>query len=145
MKKLNHSEYRSELQRIKDENLQKKYRLSLKAEKNKYKSKGLETSKVLAIYLFVLLNVIIIYAMTAMWFFADLNYLGVLISDIAAQVLIYAIYCLKAYNGKKQEESMKFKRQQYADSFKKLLEAGSCESEYIMDDTLINDLEEINE
>ena len=72
-----------------------------------------ETSKLIAIYLFILLNAVIIYAMIAMWQFADLTYLGVLISDIAAQVLIYAIYCLKAYHGKKQEELLKFNKEQF--------------------------------
>lgn len=68
--------------------------------------KKLETSKLLAFYLFVLLNAIIIYAMVAMWHFGDLSYLGVLISDMAAQVLVYIIYCVKAYKGKKQEGLM---------------------------------------
>ena len=71
-----------------------------------------ETSKKLAIYLFMLMNTIIIYAMVAMWHFGDLSYLGVLISDIAAQVVVFAIYCAKAYFGKKAEEDMKFAREQ---------------------------------
>ena len=49
--------------------------------------------------------------MIAMWTFQDLTYLGVLITDVAAQILLYAIYCLKAYHGKKQEEDLKFKRE----------------------------------
>lgn len=76
------------------------------------KIKTIETSKLLAVYLFILLNVIIIYALVAMWRFADLAYLGVLITDVAAQVLVYTIYCLKAFNAKKQEEFIKFKREQ---------------------------------
>ena len=63
-------------------------------------------------YLFVLLNAIVIYTMAAMWVYADLSYLGVLISDIAAQVLVYGIYCMKAYKAKKSEEEMKYKRDQ---------------------------------
>ena len=42
------------------------------------------------------------------------SYLGVLITDIAAQVLIYAIYCLKAYCAKKQSENVKLRRERYA-------------------------------
>ena len=49
--------------------------------------------------------------MVAMWQFADLSYLGVMITDIAAQVLVFAIYCMKAYKAKKSEEEMKFKRE----------------------------------
>ena len=55
-----------------------------------------------------------IYAMAAMWVLHDLTYLGVLITDIAAQVLIYAIYCLKAYCAKKQSENVKLRRERYA-------------------------------
>lgn len=35
-------------------------------------------------------------AMVAMWCFRDLTYLGVLITDVAAQVLTYMIYSIKA-------------------------------------------------
>lgn len=73
--------------------------------------KRIETSKLLAIYLFGLLNAIVVFAMVAMWHFSDLSYLGVLITDVAAQVVVYAIYCLKAYNSKKQSERLKFDRE----------------------------------
>ena len=49
--------------------------------------------------------------MVAMWVYADFSNLGILISDIAAQVIVYAIYCMKAYNAKKQEEQLKFERE----------------------------------
>ena len=114
---------------IKKDNEQKqKYRL-LKAEKDKYKeTKHIETSKLIAVYLFVLLNAIVIYSMVAMWCFGDFSYLGVLISDIAAQVLIYAIYCMKAYHGKKQSEQMKFDRDRLKGKLGDILDAGSkCE------------------
>lgn len=77
--------------------------------KDKYGVKRRETNKILAIYLFTILNVVIIFSMVSMWVFADLSYLGVLITDIAAQIILYATYCLKAYHGKKQEEEMKYK------------------------------------
>lgn len=72
------------------------------------KKKMTETSKKIAIYLFILTNILLIYAMISMWVFRDLSYLGVLITDVAAQILAYLIYCTKAYFGKKQEEIMKF-------------------------------------
>lgn len=111
MFKLTEKEYEEKLQEIQERNVQKKYKQALKHEKEKYKTKyRIETSKLIAIYLFALLNAVIVYSMVAMWRFADFSYLGVLISDIAAQVLVFAIYCLKAYHGKKQEEQIKLEK-----------------------------------
>ena len=70
----------------------------------------IETSKLLAIYLFILLNAIVVYSMVVMAITQDLSSLPVLISDLAAQVLVYAIYCAKAFKGKQAEENMKFER-----------------------------------
>lgn len=104
--------YRQELEKARKRNVEKEYRLNIKKEKMKYhKTRKIETSKLFAGYLFALMNAIIIYSMVAMWKFADFSYLGVLITDIAAQILVYAIYCLKAYKGKNAEEEMKFKRE----------------------------------
>lgn len=133
MKYLTTKEYQQELGKVKRENIQRRYRQSLKNEKNKYKKNfKIETSKLIALYLFALLNVIVIYAMVAMWKFADLSYLGVLISDIAAQIMIYAIYCMKAYKAKKSEEEMKFKRDKYSGSLGDVLSAGAeCKDEIL--------------
>lgn len=76
----------------------------------KEKIKNFETSKILAIWLFILLNSIIIYSLVAMWHFSDLSFLNALISEIGAQILVYAIYCLKAYHGKKNQERLRFER-----------------------------------
>lgn len=122
---LSDAEYQKQLARIKRDNLQKERQMSLDAEKNKYRKSRMETNKLMAIYLFALLNAIVVYSMVAMWVFADFTYLGVLISDIAAQVLIYAIYCIKAYHGKKQSENMKFERERLAGSLNDILAAGS--------------------
>lgn len=83
-RRLSEREFRRQLAKIKSENTQKERQMALDAEKNKYSKKQFETSKLIAIYLFVLLNGIVIFAMVAMWHFADLSYLGVLITDIAA-------------------------------------------------------------
>lgn len=117
--------------KIKKENVQKERSLILERERNKYGSEKIETSKLIAIYLFVLLNAIVIYAMIAMWQFADFSYLGVLISDIAAQVLIYAIYCMKAFHAKRESERMKFDREKLRGSLGNILEAGSESGEYV--------------
>lgn len=101
-------EYRRKLKKIQDKNTQKEYRESLKKEKNKYKKKiHIETHKVLAVYLFILINVIIAYTLVVMWVFQDISLLDVLITSVVSQVIVYAVYCLKAYKGKKQEEQMK--------------------------------------
>lgn len=106
-------EYLKKLEQIKENNIKHKYRFMLFIERLKvFNIPKIETSKFFAIYLFILLNAIVIFSMITMWKFADLTYLGVLITDIAAQVLVYGIYCLKAYHGKKQEELLKFNKEQ---------------------------------
>ena len=75
-----------------------KFKLELKKIKHRYdeKKKPLSTSKLIAAYLFVILNVVLIFAMAAMWHFQDLSSLGILITDIAAQILTYFIYARKS-------------------------------------------------
>lgn len=132
MKNMTEEEYQRKLSEIKNENIQKEYKKKLKEERAKYGFKlKLETSKLIAIYLFALLNAIVIYAMIAMWNFADLTYLGVLISDIAAQVIIYAIYCMKAYKAKKSEENLKFEREKLSGTLEDVLNAGAGSREYV--------------
>ena len=98
MKKLNEKEYAYELKKIQIENLYKKRNQRLKEEKKRY-GKKIElpsTSKLMAVYLFIILNVVLIYAMITMYLFRDLSYLGVLITDIASQIITYLIYLRKA-------------------------------------------------
>lgn len=71
----------------------------------------IEFSKILVIYLLILLTAIVAFTMAAIWHFGDLSYLNVLITDIAAQILVYMIYCVKAYHGKKSEEELKFEKE----------------------------------
>ena len=131
-KHLSEQEFQRKMDRIKRDNAHKEKLRLLEAEKDKYKKcNRIETSKLIAVYLFGILNAIIVYAMVAMWNFGDLSYLGVLISDIAAQVLIYAIYCLKAYHGKKQSELMKFDREKLQGSLGTILNAGGECQEYV--------------
>ena len=112
MRYLSKKEFAKQMKLIELENQQIELHNMLNAEKNKYKrGSKIETHKLLAIYLFVIFNIILVYAMAAMWYFKDLSYLGVLITDIAAQIALYGIYCLKAYKGKKQEEQMKFEKE----------------------------------
>lgn len=125
-KELTKNEFTRQLAEIKKVNQQIEYRNRLEKEREKYKKKiHVETSKLLAVYLFALLNVVVIYSLVAMWHFADLSYLGILISDIAAQVLIYAIYCLKAYKAKKSEEDLKFRRERFTSTLGDVISAGA--------------------
>lgn len=98
MRYLSEKEYQEKLKKIQRENATKKRLHSLEQEKDKYKRKIKlpPTSKLMAVYLFVVLNVVLIYAMVTMWCFRDLTYLGVLITDVAAQVLTYFIYAKKS-------------------------------------------------
>lgn len=99
MKKLTEKEYLLELNRIKKENVFLERNIKLQEEKNKLKKRNIKlpsTTKLIAVYLFLILNAVLIYSMYVMYNFRDLTYLGVLITDIAAQVLIYLIYTVKA-------------------------------------------------
>lgn len=111
---LSNEEYEEMLEEIKDYNESEERKLKLKQEKQKYKRFHFpETSKIFAFYLFILFNVILIYTMVAMWVKNDLSYLGVLITDIGAQVITFGIYCVKAFKGKKEEERIKFERETF--------------------------------
>lgn len=88
------------------------YKFLLRQEKDKLKEKfqKTQTTKLIVAYLLFLLNGIVIYSCVAMWHFKDITYLEALITDIAAQVLVFGIYAIKAYFEKKQEESVKLER-----------------------------------
>lgn len=98
MKRLNDKEFQVELRRIQKDNDYKEKNQILKEEKEKYNTKHKlpSTTKLIAAYLFIILNVVLIFAMVCMWHFSDLSYLGVLITDVAAQILTFVIYCAKS-------------------------------------------------
>lgn len=95
---LSESKYQEKLKRIQANNASRERKRKLKEEEKKYKLKFRlpSTSKLMAVYLFIVLNVVLCYSMAAMWYFRDLTYLGVLITDVAAQVLTYFIYAKKS-------------------------------------------------
>ena len=115
-------EYEEKLKRIRYKNKQKEMKARLEKEENKYKKKFKwpSTTKLIATYLFVIFNVVLVFVMYAMWHFADLSYLGVLITDIAAQVLVFLIYSIKSAKenistqGFVYEARMKELNQQYS-------------------------------
>lgn len=98
MKRLNDREFQAELRRIHKDNDYKEKNKILQEERDKYKKeiKLPSTTKLIAVYLFTMLNVVLIYAMVVMFLFHDLTYLGVLITDIAAQILTFIIYSAKS-------------------------------------------------
>lgn len=109
---ISEEEFNSRLAKIQRENESKERKRKLKEEKSKFKKKlKIETHKFLAFYLFVVFNIVLVYSMVAMWVLEDLAYLGVLITDIVAQILAYVIYCVKSYKGKKEEEQLKFEKE----------------------------------
>lgn len=98
MKYLSQREYERKLKEVQRENESIDRYNKLKKEKRKVSIdiKKPTTDKLIAIYLFIILNVILVYSMISMWNFADLSCLGVLITDIAGQVITYYIYAKKA-------------------------------------------------
>lgn len=104
--------FRRKLRRVKRNNEQWRRLAEVVEDGENYRPRR-ETSKALAVYLFVLLNTIVVYAMIAMWHFGDLSYLGVLITDIAGQVLVYKIYCDKAFRGKNAQENNKLEKYKF--------------------------------
>jgi cytosine/uracil/thiamine/allantoin permease len=69
------------------------------------------TSKKIFYILFINCTILEIYSMWAMIHLNDLSALTTLISSIIGETMSYAIYCLKSYFGKKEEENMKFQRE----------------------------------
>lgn len=98
MKYITQSKFENELAKIRVRNKSYERKKLLKAEKNKYRNKIKlpSTTKLVMTYLFILLNTVLIYAMVAMWHFSDLSYLGVLITDIVAQLITFFIYTVKS-------------------------------------------------
>jgi hypothetical protein len=98
LKHLTEKEFNRQLKVIEIDNASKLREQILKTEKNKYKHKIKlpSTGKLMAVYLFLILNVILAYAMYMMYHFADLTFLGALITDIAAQVLVFISYNIKS-------------------------------------------------
>lgn len=70
----------------------------LKAEAEKYKPARIKLTmtKKITIYLFVILNILLIYSVVAMWHFEDLTYLGTLITDVIGQIIVFVIYAAKS-------------------------------------------------
>ena len=98
MERLDEKQFENALKRIQIENEYKERNRKLKEEKRKYKPKIKlpSTSKLMVAYLFVVLNIVLFYAMYMMYHFAELTYLGVLITDVASKILVFLIYAVQS-------------------------------------------------
>jgi len=95
---LDKSEYNKKLKKIKKQNesfLRKQELAEMRLKTKKEKSKK-TTTKIVMFYLFTVLNLVLIYSLIAMWHFEDLTHLGVLITDIIGQIIVFLVYCLKS-------------------------------------------------
>lgn len=105
--------YRVELRRIekKGEKILRKRELKEKLDSYKKPKKKIQMTKIITWYLFALLNIVLIYSMVVMYLFRDLSYLGVLITDIAAQVITFLIYTYKSFKETKEEAIIELERE----------------------------------
>lgn len=93
---LSEKTYRQKLRKIEIENKSKERKLALKQAKKKKKISFPTTTKLITIYLFAILNIVLIYSLVAMWHFENLTYLGTLIADVIGQILVFFIYTVKS-------------------------------------------------
>lgn len=93
---LSEKSYRQKLRKIEIENKSKERKLALKQAKKRKKLSFPTTTKLITIYLFAILNIVLIYSLVAMWHFENLTYLGTLIADVIGQILVFFIYTVKS-------------------------------------------------
>lgn len=103
--------YADDIRRMEEKNFIRQKKMEMKAIKREGRKKlGLTTTKLLCYYIFIMFNVVLVYALIAMWHFADLSYLSVIVSDIMGQVVLFVIYSIRAYKDTKSEENIKLER-----------------------------------
>lgn len=93
---LSENKYKKRLRKIEIENRSKERKLALKQAKIKKNKVLPTTTKLITFYLFIVLNIVLIYALVAMWHFENLTYLGTLIADVIGQILVFFIYAIKS-------------------------------------------------
>jgi len=87
------------------------------------KKKRLETSKLFMYLIVVNCTIIEAYSMWAMIYFADLSSLSTLMCAVIAESVSFAVYCAKAYFGKRGEVDTELKRENMEFEREKLLMA----------------------
>lgn len=138
--------YAKKIKRIEEKIFWQNKKAEIKQLKKQNRKKlGLTTTKLLSFYLFAIFNIVLFYALIAMWHFSDLSYLGVIISDIIGQILVFGIYCIRAYLDTKAEENIKLEQQkirlpnQLKEKLDELLPSSyNSESIYDLDDSSSN-------
>lgn len=93
---LSEKEYNEKLKKIETDNESKGRRIALKRAKLKTEKALPTTTKLITFYLFVVLNIVLVYSLVAMWHFENLTYLGTLIADVIGQILVFFIYAIKS-------------------------------------------------
>ena len=78
---------------------------------NRINKKKLETSKFFMYLIIINCSIIEIYSMWIMVHFADLSSLSTLMCAVIAESLSFAVYCAKAYFGKKGEVATELERE----------------------------------
>ncbi len=88
---------------------------------NRVEKKRLETSKLLMYFIVINCSIIEIYCMWAMVHFNDLSSLPTLMGAVITESVSFAVYCAKAYFGKKGEvdaelarENMELEKERFA-------------------------------
>lgn len=89
-------EYKQRLKKVEEYNKSLERKEALKNAKRKRKINLPTTTKLITFYLFIVLNIVLIYSLLAMWHFANLSYLGTVITTIVGQILVYLIYAAKS-------------------------------------------------
>lgn len=82
--------------RKKQKEYEQKIQLEAEEKKCKPEKSKLSMTKKITVYLFIVLNILLIYSGVAMWHFADLSYLGALITDVIGQIIVFITYSAKA-------------------------------------------------
>lgn len=90
-------QFQKRLERIRKKKKEYEQKCILDAEKQ-YKTthSRITTTKSIVLYLFVIFNILLIYCCAVIWHFGDTSPLPALITDIAAQVLVFMIYAFKS-------------------------------------------------
>ena len=87
----------------------------------KVTKKKLETSKLFMFFIILNCTIIEIYSMYVMIYFADLSSLSTLMCAVITESVSFAVYCAKAYFGKRGEVDAELKREDIEFEREKLL------------------------
>ena len=95
---MSEKDYERKMRKIRIKNKSYERRQLVKEAKRKKDIKLPTTTKLITLYLFIVLNIVLVYSLIAMWHFENLTYLGTLITDVLGQILVFFIYSIKSTN-----------------------------------------------